>query len=390
MSRPHLQVEWHDDRSDHKGYLVVDRLGRGVASGGLRMRAGVTMSEVSDLARGMSLKEAVAYRPSGCYVPVGGAKGGIDCDPQSPEAQDVLTRYLAAMRPYLREVWATGEDLGLRQDQIDEAAHEVGLRTTIDAVLPLLPDVDAALQRIATAFSQVDQGIDLDELVGGCGVAEAALVALEQDGIAPAEATAVVQGFGSIGGATARFLARAGVRVVAVSDAVGVVSNPAGLDVEALLAGRDEFGQLDRATLRPEDATAPRSTWLDHECDVLVPAAISYVIGPDEAPRVRARWVVEGANVPVTAPAEALLEDRGVRVVPDFVANSSTNSWWWWVLFGDVAPTIDDSYALIREVMRDLVTRMLERSAHAGCSLRAAAVGIAEENLVAIAARAAN
>jgi glutamate dehydrogenase (NAD(P)+) len=384
VTDPYLQVIWTDEVSGRHGYLVVDRLGRGgVASGGLRMRDGVTLSEVADLARGMSLKEAVAYRPNGCYVPVGGAKGGIDCNPQDPGAQEILTRYLRAMRPYLREVWATGEDLGLRQDQIELAAVAVGLRTTIDAVLPLLDDADGALAVLAAAFAVVDDGVDLDELVGGCGVAEAVLVVLERAGIEPMNARAVIQGFGSIGGATARFLVRAGVRVVAVADADGVVANPEGLDVEALLRGRDKFGRIDRATLRTADSSGPRDAWLDHDCDVLIPAAVSYCIGLDEVSRIRARFVVEGANVPVTPEAEAALAARGVPVIPDFVANSATNSWWWWTLFGDVEPDKDSSYDLIRLVMRELVTQLLDR-AESGLSPRAAAVGMAEEKLAAI------
>jgi len=381
---PHLEVIWTDELTGRRGYLVVDRVGRGgVASGGLRMREGVSLSEVGDLARGMSLKEAVAYRPGGRYVPVGGAKGGIDCSPQDPQAQALLTRYLGAMRPYLREVWATGEDLGLRQDQIEQAAKAVGLRTTIDAVLPLLDDADLALAVFDQACLVVDEGIDLDELVGGCGVAEAGLATLERFGIATHGATAVIQGFGSIGGATARFLARAGVRVVAVADADGVVANAGGLDVEKLLANRNEFGQIDRGQLGPQDKCAPREAWLDYDCDLLIPAAISYCVDDREAPRVRARFVIEGANVPLTPSAEALLVARGVVVIPDFVANSSTNSWWWWTLFGDVAPEQEAAYSIIRSVMRDLVTRVLDRTT-TDCSPREAAVQIATENLVAI------
>jgi len=352
------------------------------------MREGVSLAEVGDLARGMSLKEAVAYRPGGRYVPVGGAKGGIDCSPHDPQAQALLTRYLAAMRPYLREVWATGEDLGLRQDQIEVAARAVGLRTTIDAVLPLLDDADHALAVFDQACEVVDEGIDLDELVGGCGVAEAGLATLERAGIAARGATAVIQGFGSIGGATARFLARAGVRVIAVADAVGVVANDAGLDVEKLLAGRNEFGQVDRAKLGSDDVCAPGESWLDYDCDLLIPAAISYCIDDLAAQRVRARFVIEGANVPITGSAEVLLASRGVVVIPDFVANSSTNSWWWWTLFGDVAPEQEAAYALIRSVMRDLVTRVLDRTSE-DCSPRDAATQIAAENLIAIRERLA-
>ncbi len=384
---PYLQVVWTDPVTGRRGYLVIDRLGRGVASGGLRMREGVTLDEVADLAHGMTLKEAVAYRPHGRYVPVGGGKGGIDCDPRSPEAEGMLGRFMLAMRPYLREMWVTGEDLGVRQEQVDEAARAAGLRSTIDAFFPLLQDEAADLARLAEAFTVKDDGVGLDELVGGCGVAEAALTVVQRAGLEPAAATAVVQGFGSIGGATARFLARAGVRVVGVVDVDGLVANAAGLDVEALLAARDGMGCIDRAALRPADEVRPREEWLDVPCDVLVPAAVSYCIDEHHAGRVRARWVVEGANVPVTSEAEAVLAARGITVVPDFVANSSTNSWWWWVLSGDCGADAASSYTLIRGTMRAMVTSMFDLAEQQGLSPRQAAHGMAEFNLEAIARR---
>ncbi|NAS21557.1 glutamate dehydrogenase [Herbidospora sp. NEAU-GS84] len=368
---PFLQVVWTDDVTGRPGYLVIDRLGRGVGSGGLRMRAGVTLDEVADLARGMSRKEAIAYEPGLAYQPLGGAKGGIDCDPLDPEATGMLHRYIAAMKPLLATYWATGEDLGLRQESIEEACHAAGLRTSIDAVLPLLDDPDTALKRLDAAFAVTVDGIGLGDLAGGCGVAESALTALDRLGIR--EPTAVVQGFGSMGGATARFLARAGVRIVGVADADGLLTDPAGLDVEGLLRARDPFGRV------PGDKR-PREEWLDVDCDLLVPAAVSYCIGVDEAPRVRARLVVEAANVPVTPEAEHVLTSRGVVVVPDVVANSATNSWWWWTLFGDIPADADAAFAKIRSWMRRVTTEVMSDPAR---TPREAAHDLSARNLAA-------
>ncbi|WP_066364458.1 Glu/Leu/Phe/Val dehydrogenase dimerization domain-containing protein [Herbidospora mongoliensis] len=347
---PFLQVVWTDDVTGRPGYLVIDRLGRGVSSGGLRMRAGVTLDEVADLARGMSRKEAIAYEPGLAYQPLGGAKGGIDCDPLDPDATGMLRRYIAAMKPLLATYWATGEDLGLRQESIEAACHAAGLRTSIDAVLPLLDDPDTALKRLDAAFAVTVDGIGLGDLAGGCGVAESALTAVDRLGIR--NPTAVIQGFGSMGGATARFLARAGVRVVGVADTDGLLTDPGGLDVEALLRTRDPFGRV------PGDKR-PRDEWLDVDCDLLIPAAVSYSIGLAEAHRVRARLVVEAANVPVTPEAERVLTGRGVVVIPDVVANSATNSWWWWTLFGDIPADADASFAKIRSWMRRVTTEIM-------------------------------
>ncbi|GLZ28404.1 glutamate dehydrogenase [Lentzea sp. NBRC 105346] len=367
----YLQVTWTDPDTGAKGYLVIDRLVRGVSSGGLRMRAGCTLDEVRGLAEGMTAKEALNYDPQARYVPLGGAKGGIDFDPYDPRSVDVLTRYLYAMSPYIERFWTMGEDLGLRQSTIDEAIDKIGLQSSIQAVYPLLDDETLARQRLADAFAVDVDGVSLDELVGGYGVAEAALTGIERLGLS--SPTAFVQGFGSMGGATARYLARAGVRVVGLADYYGVVTNPEGLDVERLLLTRDSHGAIDRTELRPSDLQLDREKWLDVEADVLVPAATSYAINADNATSVRAKLIVEAANMPVTAEAEAVLD---ALIIPDVVANSATNSWWWWTLFGDIEPTAESAFEKISANMRKLVTKVLERDAS---NPRKAAAEIAAE-----------
>jgi glutamate dehydrogenase (NAD(P)+) len=379
-----LEVTWTDEVTGRRGFLVLDRLIRGAASGGLRMRAGCTLDEVRDLARGMTLKEAVVYTRGDNYVPFGGGKGGIDCSPYDPEARAVMTRYVAAMKPLIERYWSTGEDFGVRQDVLDEVAVEVGLRSTIDAALRLLPDPEAGLALVKAGFAVDVDGIGLADLVGGYGVAEAALAAAAHVGLAPASSTAFVQGFGSMGGATARYLARAGVRVVGVCDVRGVVANPDGLDVERLLAGRDAYGCVDRADLVPGDFAMHRDEWLSVPADILVPAAMSYVITPDNADLVTARLVVEAANVPTTPAAEASLAARGVTVVPDFVANVATNAWWWWTLFGDIAPEADDAFGKISTTLRGLVHDAFARAEADGVTLRAAASAISAAKLDAL------
>ncbi|RZU75485.1 glutamate dehydrogenase (NAD(P)+) [Micromonospora kangleipakensis] len=382
-----LEIVWTDEVTGKRGYLILDRLVRGAASGGLRMREGCTLDEVRDLARGMTLKEAVVYSPGDTYVPFGGGKGGIDCSPYDPEARGVMRRYLAAMKPLLETYWSTGEDFGVRQDVLDEVAAEVGLRSTIEAALRLLPDPEAALALVKAGFAVEVDGVGLADQVGGYGVAEAALAAAERLGLLGAGARAMVQGFGSMGGATARYLARAGVPVVGVCDAQGVVHNPDGLDVERLLLSRDAYGCADRAALRPTDVRLPREEWLTVEAEILVPAAMSYVITESNVVGVRARLVVEAANVPTTPAAEAALAARGVTVVPDFVANVATNAWWWWTLFGDIEPTAQASFAKISTVLRGLVAEMLDRAGSAGVTPRTAALAMSAERAEAVAAR---
>lgn len=386
-AQPLLSLAWTDHVTGRPGYLVVDRLVRGVSSGGLRMRAGCTADEVAGLARGMTMKEALHYNPAGRYIPLGGAKGGIDCDPRSPEAYGVLVRYLRAMRPYIERFWTMGEDLGLTQDLVDRAASEAGLVSSVQAVYPLLDDEALARERLARAFGVEVDGIGLDELVGGCGVAESVLATLDRAGVPYAGTRVAVQGLGTMGGATARFLHRAGLRIVAVADVLGTVANPDGLDVEALLASRDAYGAVDRAALRKEDLQLPGDAWLSAQAEVLVPAAVSYAIDTANQERITARWIVEAANMPVLPAAEALLTERGITVLPDVVVNSGTNAWWWWTLFGDIGADAEEAFAYTRRSMRELIDLMLARAEADGSTPRAAAHALVEDRLPVIAER---
>ncbi|MFE3068399.1 Glu/Leu/Phe/Val dehydrogenase dimerization domain-containing protein [Streptomyces sp. NPDC059247] len=384
---PLMSVRWTDHVTGRRGYLVVDRLVRGVASGGLRMREGCTEAEVAGLARGMTMKEALHYDETARYVPLGGAKGGVDCDPRSPEAYGVLVRYLRAMRPYVERFWTTGEDLGLSQDVVDRAVAEAGLVSSVQAVYPLLDDEAAARKRLADAFAVRVDGMGLDALVGGLGVAESVLVALDRAGRERSGTRVAVQGLGTMGGATARFLARAGLLVVAVADVRGTIVNPGGLDIEALLAARDAHGTVDRAVLRPGDREEPGDAWLAADAEVLVPAAVSYAIGAGNQGRITARWIAEAANMPVLPDAEEALTARGVTVLPDVVVNSCTNAWWWWTLFGDIEADADQAFDRVRGAMRALVGGTLDRAEADGTSPRAAAHALVAERLPVIAER---
>jgi glutamate dehydrogenase (NAD(P)+) len=335
----------------------------------------------------MTMKEALHYDPAGRYIPLGGAKGGIDCDPQDPVSYGLLVRYLRAMRPYVESFWTTGEDLGLSQDLVDRAAAEAGLVSSIQAVYPLLDDEAAARRRLADAFAVEVDGIGLDELVGGCGVAESVLAALDRAGVPYAGTRVSVQGLGTMGGATAWFLTRAGLTIVAVADVKGTIANPAGLDVDALLAARDGYGTVDRSALRPGDRELPGEDWLSVEAEVLVPAAVSYAVDTTNQGAVTARWIVEAANMPVLPEAEELLSARGVVVLPDVVVNSGTNAWWWWTLFGDIGADADEAFAHTRRSMRALIGLMLARAEADGTTPRAAAHAIVADRLPVIAER---
>lgn len=375
----YLRLTWTDPETGRHGYLVIDRLVGGLAGGGTRLRAGASMEETSRLAAAMSLKHGTLG------IPAGGAKAAVDCDPVDPEALPLLERFVRAMKPFWDSHVATGEDMGVQQSTLNRIFEDVGLGTSMRAALLTRPDFDDALAQMREALSLAHDGIPLVDLVGGYGVAVAAAAGLRSLGGDVAGARVVLQGFGSMGGSAARYLARAGAVVIGVADERGLVVNQDGLDVERLLEARDELGVIDRSALAADDRELPRDEWVAMECDVLVPAAVADAIHPANCERVRARLVVEAANLPTTPAADARLLQRGVAVIPDFVANGATVGWAWWVAMGTVGPTAGDAFARIEETITGVVADMLARSAAEGVGPRRAARQIALSRLAAMA-----
>lgn len=354
-AEPLLRLTWTDPVTGTRGYLVVHSLVSGLATGGTRMRAGCTLSEVEDLARGMAAKTAVFD------LPVGGAKGGLDLDPRDPRAFDVLTRFCAAMRPWLDAHWVTAEDLGVPQHLIDAVFARLGLGHSYHAAIRRSVDPEATMRRVRAALDAPAPGGPLGEVIGGYGVAHACLAAAGSLGWPVCSTTVAIQGIGTMGGGAAWYLHQAGMRVVAVADAAGTLYHRDGLDVPALLALRDAYGEIDRDRVPAGVHRLPRAAVIGIEADVLVPAAISYAITPDNSIDVRARVVVEAANTATTPEAEAMLAARGIPVVPDFVANAGAAAWAWWLLLGQVGADPEQSFHRLRTEMRAKVSLLLER-----------------------------
>ncbi len=348
--KPHLTVTWQDKKSPAVGYLVVHDLVDGVATGGLRMRPGCTLREVEDLAYAMSTKTAAFD------LPVGGAKGGIDFDPKDERSDGVLLRYIDAMRPFLERTWVTAEDLGVSQHVLDARFAEAGLgSSSYHAQIARSADPAVAQDRVEHAMAaDTPDGLVCD-LIAGYGVAQAAIATLAALGDRPENTTMAVQGFGTIGGSTALYAQQAGITVVAVSDALGTVRHPDGLDIPALLAIRNEWGEIDREQLDPGIEQLPRDDVLGMTVDVLVPAAVSYALTAHNHAAVNARIVVEGANAAATHEAELELAVRDIPVVPDFIANAGGVAWAWWVLLDQD----DDVYGRLRDEMHTLVGKVL-------------------------------
>lgn len=290
---PTKQLLVRDPSIGLKGIVVVDNVGCGPAIGGLRMSPTVSAEEVARLARAMTWKSAAAG------LPHGGAKSGIVADPQMPPlAKERLIRGFA--RAIANETdYIPGPDMGT-----DEAA---------------MAFIDDEIGR-AAGLPRVVGGIPLDEIgATGFGLAVAAAAAEKAADLPLSGARVVIQGFGNVGLHAAEFLAERGAVIVAVSDSKGGVANADGLDVAALVAHK-QSGQSVRAFSGGNEVNDEQLVALP--CDIWVPAAQPDVIRGDNAAELKARLILPGANIAVTAEAEATLHERGVLVLPDFVVNA--------------------------------------------------------------------
>jgi glutamate dehydrogenase (NAD(P)+) len=370
---PLLETHWVDPETGAEGWLVIDRLVDGTAGGGIRMRPGVTREEVRDLARVMTRKLRVLN------MPAGGAKAGIDWDPESPEALAVLEGFLRAHRPILAEMWSTSEDLGTHERDILAIVQRLGLTSSVHASLMRQPDPQAAAARLQQVMSLRTDGMEIGEATTGYGVAEAAARALSRLGRDPRSATAVVQGFGTVGGGAALYLRRFGIRVVGVADRLGLVYRQEGVDVPALLAIRDAWGVMDRERLPAGHVMRPGDDWWQVDADVLVPAAVAGSVEARVASGTAARLVVEAANLPVTPEADAILHRRGIVVVPDFVANAGGAGAFAAALAENVEPTAAAVLAHIGATIGGWTERILDEARRRDVPPREAAQSLLDE-----------
>ncbi len=298
------------------GYRVLHNRARGPAKGGIRFDLNVTLDEVKALAAWMTWKCAVVN------IPFGGAKGGVVCDPSTlsnAELERITRRYTAAIIETLgpdSDVPAPDVNTNERIMAWVMDTYSMHVRHTVNAVVTGKP---------------VEMGGSLGrrEATGrGCMiVTREALRRLRM----PVEGTrVVVQGFGNVGSVAAQLMEQQGMKVIAVSDKSGGIYNPKGLKIRELVQHVRQHRFL--ADYREaEHITNEQLLTLD--CDVLVPAALENVITRENAPQIKARIICEGANGPTTAGADRILEENGVFVIPDILANAGgvTVSYFEWV-----------------------------------------------------------
>ncbi|MBK7878185.1 MAG: Glu/Leu/Phe/Val dehydrogenase [Planctomycetes bacterium] len=298
------------------GYRVQHNFSRGPCKGGIRYAPDVNLDEVRALAAWMTWKCAVVD------VPFGGGKGGVICDPRKlsqGELERITRRYTAGIMDIL------GPDR-------DVPAPDVN---TNEQTMAWLMDTYSMHVRRTTTAVVTGKPIALGGSRGrreatGRGVMISCREALKKLGLRPENSRVVVQGAGNVGGIGAELLHREGYKIVSISDMYGAIANDKGLDIPAVMVHLKKTGKLAGFPGARELSGAEA---LELPCEVLVPAATENQITSKNADRIKARLVVEGANGPTTAPADAILEKKGVLVVPDILANAGgvTVSYFEWV-----------------------------------------------------------
>jgi glutamate dehydrogenase (NAD(P)+) len=298
-----------------EGYRVQHNVDRGPAKGGIRYHPSVDLDEVQALAFWMTMKCAVVN------LPYGGAKGGVIVDPKKLSEGELerLTRRYAAEISIL-----IGPDKDIPAPDVN----------TNEKIMGWIMDTYSSIMGHSVPGVVTGKPVEIGGTQGRREATGRGLFFIVQElarmkGLDVSKLRAAVQGFGNVGSNVARFLHEAGAKVVAVSDADGGVADPKGLDVEALR----RFAANVPVAGFPGGKRITNEELLESDVDVLLPCAMESQITEKNAARIKAKYVVEGANGPTTGEADRILREKGVLVVPDILANAGgvTVSYFEWV-----------------------------------------------------------
>lgn len=352
---PEKVVEIYDPRVGLKGVLVIDNTSRGPGKGGIRMAPEVTVEETFRLARAMTWKTALAD------LPFGGAKSGIIFDPKKhplEEKRKIMVAFGRALKHISPKLYIAAPDVNTGENE---------MRWFVEG--------NGSLK--SCTGKPVEMGGLPHELGStGFGVYHATLVAANFLKIEIKNATVAVEGFGNVGSFTAKFLSEAGAKVVAVSDSKGAVYNENGIDITKLTEVKKSTGSVINYQ---EGKTIACEELFKLPVDILIPAAMSDVINEKNVNDVKAKIVVEASNIPMRVEMEDVLHEKGVLVVPDFVANAGgvISSYAEYRCYDK-----DRAFKLIEEKIVKNTKRVLKRSKKEGIKPRDAAEAIAKERVL--------
>ncbi len=343
-----------------EGYRVIHSTILGPGKGGIRFDPNVTLDEVRALAAWMTWKCAVVD------IPYGGAKGGIACNPRKMSAGEI-ERLMRAYTLSMNDIFGVDKDI---------PAPDMG---TGPREMAWLMDEYSKSKGMTTHGVVTGKPLVLGGSLGrteatGRGVMVSALAAMDKLKLNPYRATAAVQGFGNVGSHAANLLTEKGVKICGISDISGAYYNENGIDIQRAIAYRDQ----NNGTLEgfKEAEMIGGEELLTLPVDLLVPAAMEDVITKANAAKIQAKLIVEGANGPTSAKADDIINDKGIMVVPDILANAGgvTVSYFEWVQNRiGYKWTLDRVNRRCDRSMKDAFNNVFEVSQKYGVSLRLAA-----------------
>lgn len=377
--KPEIVFEWNDTETDAKGWVVINSLRNGAAGGGTRMRKGLTREEVISLAKVMEIKFSV------CGPAIGGAKSGIDFDPNHPKRLEVLQRWYQAVLPLLKNYYGTGgdlnvdeikdvvpitEDLGLWHPQ--EGIVRGHLKPTEGQQINLIGQLRYGCTKIVEDPQYVPEGgpskYAVADLITGYGVAESVLHFYDLFHHSTASGkTAIIQGWGNVASAAACYLAKEGVRIIGIIDRDGGLLAPEGFSLAEIknLFMNKNGNKLASENLLPFEDVNQR-IW-EMGAQIFIPGAASKLVTRSQVDSLLSGGVEViacGANVPfvddeVFFGPTASYADEHTGVIPDFIANCGMARVFAYLMQPDARMTdaaiFDDTSAIIRQSLEDVI-----------------------------------
>ncbi len=307
---PEYVIEVYDPKLNFRGVAVLDNLNLGIAKGGIRMTGTVNPIEVSRLARAMSYKNAMAG------LPFGGGKSGIMVDPKGMslnKKKAIIESFAKMLRPFVPKYYIAGPDINTTEREMMWFADAHG-------------DWESCTGKPANYVSRKNgktrRGLPHELGSTGFGVALSAKVALEHLEMKLKGAEVTIAGYGNVGVFAHKFLEEWGALVVAVSDSSGTIYDRSGLNYAKLMKAKAKTGSVLSYPVSTTSKKLTRDIIYELSTDVLIPAAGPDVINATNVDRVKAKIIVEGANIPMREEFEKILHRKNVLIIPDFVANA--------------------------------------------------------------------
>jgi glutamate dehydrogenase/leucine dehydrogenase len=292
---PEKIVQVYDQKLKFSGIVVIDNTALGPGKGGIRLVPDISANEVFGLARAMTYKNAMAD------IPFGGAKSGIKADPKSIDKEKVIRSFARMISFLVPKYYIPGPDMNTTEKEMGYIADELKNK------------------KAATGKPKSMGGLPHELGSTGFGVAQATKVAAEFKNLDLSTCTVAIEGYGNVGTFTHKFLEQMGAKIVAISDSKGVAYTQNGLNFEKAIKVKQEFGTI---TKYPNAKVLEPSKLFELNVDILIPGARPNVINESNFSNVKAKIIVEAANLPIEHSIEKKLAAKGILIIPDFIANA--------------------------------------------------------------------